>query len=162
MGETKTTVNQDYILPFLLDLGGSIISLYCNSATSILREVHCVLGRHMRGTILKHSPRTPPMFPWGLDCCDGARTDDWGVSWWVLRCGYMERHEARSVKWHRISVHLPPRDHQNPGVAMRPPCLDWMSLFSAPYQEETVRQVFVINLNSLHKGCGQQVLVNGK
>ena len=36
-GKTKTTAYQGYILPLLLDLGGSIIILYCNSATFILR-----------------------------------------------------------------------------------------------------------------------------
>ena len=37
-GKTKPTAYQAYVLPLVLDLGGSIISLYCNSATFILRD----------------------------------------------------------------------------------------------------------------------------
>lgn len=85
----KTRINQEHILPFLLDLCGSIISLYCNSETSTITQLECT--KHRREVQSQQTAH-------GLTCSDGAKTDDCRASWWVVRHRYVEQLAACSEK----------------------------------------------------------------
>lgn len=140
---TQKTVNLDYILPFLLDFGGSIIILYCNSATSNFlsvwyRQQH--EGAQSHNTVTANSS------------CNHGGTARWLGS--VLAGGEARFHGTAwgPFKWCDTGSAFTTSHGETlrtAGVATWPAYLDWMSPVVCA-SVETDRS-FVINLNSLYK-----------